>query len=101
MAAIDAVAAHFVGMVAPRLEEVAVAPWVTISSHNIGKPGMDGRLDGHANPEQPGKRLVRRHNDLYWQALHDLGKVAGAFSGGNGVNVVPVAAGTSTTAGQV
>jgi hypothetical protein len=30
-----------------------------------------------------------------------LVKLPVAFSGGNGVNVVPVAAGTSTTAGQV
>ena len=25
--------------------------WVTIGSHNIGKPHMDGRFDGHAKPE--------------------------------------------------
>jgi hypothetical protein len=59
VAAIDAVAAHFVGMVAPHLKKVTAAPLGHDSSHNIGKPGMDGRLNGHADPQQPGKRLVR------------------------------------------
>ena len=53
-------------------------PGLTFSDD--GRLGVDGRLGGHARPQQAFQAGIVEH-DLHRHALHDLGEVAGGDVG--------------------